>query len=64
MWKKKYILKTLSKRLNSLWTKIDFIFRLSKAFLFRPKYGIVTHGTPLALNNKVVRKLKSELGWV
>ena len=31
-------------------------------FLFRPKYGIKRpHGTPLALNNKVVRKLKSEL---
>ena len=43
-------------------TKIDLYFDCKRCFFLDQKYGIKRpHGTPLALNNKVVEKLKSEL---
>ena len=43
-------------------TKIDLYFDCKRCFFLDQKYGIKRpHGTPLALNNKVVQKLKSEL---
>ena len=60
MWKKKFTLRVpLTFKINR--TKIDLYFDCKRCFFRLKVWNKKTHGTPLALNNKVVQKLKSEL---
>ena len=62
MWKKKIYIKNSHQAFKLNRTKIDLYFDCKRCFFLDQKYGIKRpHGTPLALNNKVVQKLKSEL---
>jgi len=62
MWKKKLYIENNLTPFTINRSKIDLFFDCNRCFYLDQKHGIKRpHGTPLALNNKVVQKLKSEL---
>ena len=61
MWKKKIYIKGSHQPFKINRTKIDLYFDCKRCFFRSKVWNKRPHGTPLALNNKVVQKLKSEL---